>query len=366
MRPRHYAMEEAYDMGTAGTLSFDLDFSDPITELIMRIEGNNGSTDNKGNPPERCISKIEIVDGGEVLWSANGKVAFASAAHIRGTVGHCYRTEIGSDTPYTTIPIRFGRFLYDPLYAFNPLAHRNPQLKVTFNEATIQTAGNDGYVSDSLVLDLTAQLMEEAPPPTAFLGLREIETFTTTDSGIRRVSMPTDVVYRHLINRCWLTNIDIRNPVNRYRLSADGGKFVPFDLPSDRFADLVASAYPPVLLADLKVLTQATPTDSWMGLDYWGQITGRPLGYIVNTDGFWPSRFYPRIYSHAGVAGTDIGAHTVICGWAIHNTLVYPFGDPREPETWFDAKQFNTLELHLTNGDASAEDNVVVEQVYQY
>lgn len=366
MRLRHYVMENKTDMGTSGTKVYDLDFSDPITQLDLRFDASNGATDNKESPIERCISKIEIVDGGQVLWSCPGDVAFAVQAQLAGHVGHCYNTEVGSDTPYASIPLRFGRFMYDPLYAFNPLAHKNPQLRITFDEAAINTAGADGFVSDSITIMLIAHLMEEASPPLGFLGIREIESFTTLDSGIRRIALPTDTIIRNIINRVFLSEIDIRNCITNYKLTADGGRFVAFDWSSDHVLNFHAEMFPPVEYANLCVVTNGSRVETWVGLDLLGSITPRNTGVLIGLDTFWPGSANIVAVNHANAAQTDVGAFMLVKGWALHNTLIIPMGEQNTPETWFDARAFNNLELHLTQGDADGEDNMCIEQAFLY
>ena len=55
-----------------------------------------------------------------------------------------------------------------------------------------------------------------------------------------------------------------------------------------------------------------------------------------------------------------------VLGWGVHNTIVIPMGEVSDPNTWFDARLYNNLELHLTNGGAGGEDNVVSEQLRGY
>lgn len=366
MRLRHYVMENKTDMGTSGTKVYDLDFSDPITELDIRLDASNGATNNKEAPLERTVSKIEIVDGGEVLWSAPGDVALAVSAQLAGHTGHCYNTEVGSDTPYASIPIRFGRHLFDPQFAFNPLAHKNPQLRVTFDEATVRAAGATGFVSDSITMMLVAHLMEQAPAPIGFLGLREIETFTTLDSGIRRVALPTDAVIRNIINRVFLTDIDVRNCITNYKLSANGGQYVAFDWSSDHVLNFHAENFAPVEYSNLLECDNGDRVETWIGLDKAGQITARNVGVIMGADAFWPGSALVRAVNHANASQSAVDGFMTVLGWAMHNTLIIPMGLQSDPDTWFDAKVFNNLELHLTQGDASGEDNVVLERVYQY
>ena len=127
MRFRDYMQEVTIDIGTSGTKTYDLDYEDPITQLDLYFEGTNGASGNKASPFERCISKIEIVDGGKVLWDLPGEVALA--AYVTDAEAYPYSEieESQAGSVRQQIPIRFGRWLYDEQFAFNPRAHKKLQ-----------------------------------------------------------------------------------------------------------------------------------------------------------------------------------------------------------------------------------------------
>jgi len=353
-------------MGASGTLTFNLDFTDPVTEIGLMFGATNGGTDNKEAPIERCISKIEIVDGGEVLWDLPGDVALAAYAHLRNGLPENYRTEVGSDTPYQAIPIRFGRYLYDPEYAFNPSGHRNPQLKITFDEATVRAAGGDGYVSDSFVVSILAKLMEDAAPPGGFLSFRDIYQFTSLASGDTRVELPTDRVIRLLVVRAYEAETDMRSTLTNLKLSADGGKFIPFDLPIGDVIHKMAEGFDPIVVPVQAVVSNATRTETWVGIDQNFTVDSGDDGVIVSPRTTWPGALYPYVFNTDGTAQTDKRGNITVVGWCMHNTVLYPFGRLDVPEDWLNVGQYRQLDLFCTNGDADAEVNVAVQQVYRY
>lgn len=366
MRVREYQQEYQDDLGTSGTVTYPLDFSDPITEIGLLFEATNGATSNKDNPIDRNISKIEIVDGGEVLWSCPGDVALGVVAQMRGALPHCYRTGAISDSPYQNIPLQFGRYPFDPEYAFNPTAHRNPQLKVTFDEATVRAAGATGFVSDSFLLSVNVRLMEEASPPTAFLSMREVETFTSLASGDRVVRLPSDRVIRAIVNRAYESGTDMRSSISNLKLSADGGKFIPFDLRSGTLVDMMCEAFKPLLVPQYTVADNGEVHQTWVAIDLEAFIRDHTGSYIVGGASSWPGQMTVRLYTHAGVASTAKPVHFGVIGWGINNCLIYPFGRADEPEDWYNPTGLQNLDLVLTQADEGAEVNVCLQQVYQY
>ena len=366
MRTREYALAYQHDVGTAGTITFNLDFSSPITQIDIMFGGTNGGTSNLDNPLERNVSKIEIVDGGEVLWDLPGDVALAVYAQENEGMPNNYRTEVANDGPYQGIPIRFGREMYDTIFAFNPIAHKNPQLKVTLNEATVRAAGATGYVSDSITLDVTVYLMEDAPAPVGFLSWRDIYQYTSLASGDTRVELPTDRVIRQLAMRAYEAEKDMRASVTNLRLSGDGGKFVPFDLGMGTLISRMAAMFDPIMVTATDLLTDATRTETWVGIDIMGSAISGEDDDIIGANTFWPGSLYPYVFSHAGADGTNVPAHVCITGWCVHNTYQHPFGLLTDLSQWFNPNPFRQLDLFLTNGDAGAEVNICIQQLYTY
>lgn len=366
MQTRDYQQETAKDMGTAGTLTFPLDFVDPITEISLLFAATNGASYNKNNPIDRNISRIEIVDGGEVLWSVPGDVALGAQAHLQNSLPHCYRTGAVSDAPYMVIPLRFGRYLYDQLFAFNPSAHRNPQLKVTFDEATVRAAGATGYVSDSFTVTVNIRLMEDAPAPQGFLALREIETFTSLGSGEHIVNLPTDMLIRALINRVYVAGTDQRSNITRWKLSGDGGKRVPFDLDVGTIVDYMAEVFNPLMVPLYTTADDQEELETWVAIDLEAFCHAHQGQIIVAGTEAWPSQIKVYFYTDAGVEANNQAIHIGVFGWGINGCLIYPFGRLDEPSDWFDPRGINKLDLALKQESAGAEVNVCLQHVRPY
>lgn len=366
MRVRRDILQADADMGTSGTLIYNLDYSDPITQILLAFDATNGATSNKNNPIERNITTIEIVDGGEVLWSLPGDVAYALYAQQKGgKLDDRYSGAI-SDGQWITIPIQFGRYPFDPLMAFNPNAFRNPQLKITFDEATVNDAGNTGFVSDSFTVTIGVDLVEDAPIPEGYLMSKELYSYTSLANGDTQIELPTDYPYRLLLLRVyesaqwWGTNIE------QVKLNCDGGKFIPFDLSASELQHFVAERWPS---CDREIYTQSNNAEyhqGWLGL---GSVVGahHHSGLnVVQASSYANGRFTFRIYSYGGAAVDTQACHAYIRGKLPHNTLLIPFGRVNDVPEFFDAPRFNSVKLYLTNGNANADVNVCAQQYRRY
>lgn len=354
------------DMGTSGTKTHELDYADPISGLDILVEAQNGATSNKSNPVERNISKIEIVDGSDVLWSLPGDVAYSLFSQEYGHPGKEDYVGAGGGYPHVQIPIRFGRELYDPDLALVPANFKNPQLKITFDEATVRAAGADGFLSDSFNLSIVAHLMEEAGSPSGFLMAKDIYDFTTVASGDEKVPMPTDYPWRQLLVRAYESGVFVLSSVTNYKLNCDGGRFFPFDMHSRYVADRMQEFYMPTSKKGYSTVDDADVIQTWMALNSGYSIFTHTADRIVGASSFFPSQFTVSCYTDAGVAVDGGAVHWMCEGYAPHNTLFLPFGRLNEMAEWFQAQQYGKVELYLTQANAGAEVNVCVQQLRTY
>jgi len=353
-------------MGLSGTLIYNIDYSDPISEIQLIVEGTNGATSNKANPLEWCIQRIEVVDGSDVLYSMPGDVALAMWMHSHNKTPDAFRSEGISAVQRQTIPIAFGRHLYDPMYAFNPIAHRNPQLRITFDEAAITAAGATGYVTDSLQLSILCKLMEGGDAPRGFLMAKDVYDFTTAASGDERIDMPTDYPWRYLLVRAYEAGIAMTASVTNVELNCDGGRFVPFDEATRYSVAKMADVFAPIEIAQHVMLSDGVASESYVAAAKQGSVTTGIATYIVGASSFALSQYAGLVNLHEGTTTADIMCYCTTSGWAVHNTMIWPFGRQDVPEEWFDARLYNNVRLYLTQGNAGAEANVAVQQLRTY
>jgi hypothetical protein len=366
MKVRDDVLVSADDMGTSGTKIYDLNYADVISRLELYFAATNGTTRNLESPIERCISKIEIVDGSEVLWSLPGDVAYSLYSQEYGQTPGENWTSQGNASPAVSIPLCFGRHLYDSDLAFQPRNFKNPQLKVTFDEATVNAAGAEGFVSDSFTLSITARLMEDAPEPSGFLMAKDLYDFTSAASGDEKVVMPTDYPWRQLMVRAYESGTWYGSSVSTYKLSCDRGKFVPFDSSAEYLIRRMQEVYPITQKAGYLHVYIEGYKEVWMAEFDSMSIHAYHAGYIAGTTTAYNSRLGIRLKLHDGTAGGARPVFLTVNGWAPHNTLFIPFGRLDEPSEWFNASQYGSVELYLTQGDADAEVNVCVQQLRTY
>jgi len=136
MNYRYATVLPEYTLGAPGTYTVDLNVQDPISRLELGWKvtlANSLMLDALA----ACITKIELVDGSDVLHSLSGKQNQALCIYDRRCPTMNNAILGVGDPAHAGFGIDFGRYLYDPELAFDPTRFRNPQLKITHNRALV-------------------------------------------------------------------------------------------------------------------------------------------------------------------------------------------------------------------------------------
>jgi hypothetical protein len=186
MKYRISELLAAKSITTAGTETLDINVTEPISRITVVVRLTNSSWTPTAHPA-LAITRLELVDGSDVLFSLRGM--FAQAVSFYGTkvqpFSYCNFTDNGIAN--ANVPIDFGRYLYDPELALTPSYFKNLQLKVTHN----YLAG--GAVPDAATLEVWADLFDENPPsPIGFLMSKSHWSKTPLAAATSYVDLPTD------------------------------------------------------------------------------------------------------------------------------------------------------------------------------
>lgn len=368
MRYRHAYIEKDKVLADSGTEVIDIRVKDPITELIIQVYATNYGARNIQSPIARCVSKIELVDGSDVLFSLSGQQTIALAFYDAGRMPARKIAEFAGYSQVDHFPIRFGRFLGDPVLAFDPTQFTNPQLKITWDLATVNTIDSDGFVSDSGRLSIIAKVMEEAgAAPTGFLMNKEHYSFTTAASGDENIDLPTDYPYRKLLVRPYLRLNQMTDIITDMKLSVDQGKFVPFDLKTMDLSRMMEDWFG-VARGEIYFSCDSGDTrDLWMDMELgaWA-IAGEAQFWMLTLQNSWAGHVTINSYSHDGSTVDGVYGFLYITGRCVESTFCYPFGRQELIEEAFQAPGFGSVRLVLTQNTISAAASIVLQQIRTY
>jgi len=341
---------------TAGTKTLDINVADPISRFVIQIKGLN-SADAPVAHPAKMISKIELVDGSDVLFSLSGVEAQALNFYDKGKVPHTVLNYLNDVYAIATFHIDFGRFLYDPVLAFDPKKFTNPQLKITHN----LEAG--GSTPDAALLSVYAHLFDEKTiTPAGFLMSKEQYGYTLVSSAKEHIDLATDYPYRKLLLQSMSATLQPWQQYNQVKLSQDNDKKVVIN--DEKTSDLLKlfrmwPALTETIYAKTKNGTQVIHcTASYERLQ-------TIVGVGAALDGCYIADTYGGAISVTDGAAASI--MMVVNGLIPHSAFCLPFGVQGDIADWFNVSGIGSLRLTLKAGDsADGTCEVVSQQIRNY
>lgn len=352
------------DLGASGTKVIDIFLQDVISRITMVWQCTNVTVSVMLDVVVACITKIELVDGSDVLFSLSGAEAQAlnffdrkimPHNNISLTVGEFFRSEISID---------FGRFLYDTELAFDPKKFVNPQLRITWDE----DACNTSVVVNSF--QVYAFVMGQASiTPSGFLSAKEYFQYAMEASSNKYIDLPIDMTIRQIILRGLSTDHSPSTLFNSLKISEDNDKKVVLDIKANDYVRVMKTLYPRIsevctydAVVTAKTIYATVSEDIEINVNYDATafVTAQSKFAVATKTG-------AKIALSASV---DIAALTgLISGIHPHNCIPIPFGDQQIMSDWYDLTGVGSLRARLlSSSDADSGDTtyIVTQQVRKY
>lgn len=255
--------------------------------------------------------------------------------------------------------LNFGRWLYDPMVAFDTKKYKSPQLKVTYD----RDAG--GSSPDAGGITVTADVFDEkAVTPAGYLMAKEIISYTMAASANEYIDMPTDHPYRSMLILGKGANNTTEMQYSNIKLSEDNDKRVPIDETRSRLAKIFGGRHAPILEHFVKA-GAAGAVRTFCMTSYEGAVSVAAretlVGDFVVTQ---PASGNLNVTSAAGAT-----IHGIITGYMPCGALSIPFGDPEDPADWYDVTKIGNLRATITAGSGASSNNtcqLVTEQFRKY
>lgn len=357
MNYRHAEILASQDLGESGTKIIDIDLADVVSRMTVIFQPVGASVAILGHPV-LSISKIELIDGSDVLHSLTGKQGQAlNIFDTKNPIVQELDYRIGG-TPLIYYNIDFGRFLWDEQLAFDPKRFTNPQLKITFDENAY-----DASVDSHAFMVYAHVFDEKVISPNAYLMAKEIKSYTGVAGGYEYTDIPTDYPIRKLVLQGEMVGEGVRAIIQEIRLSEDNDKRVPID------GDIHAlRAFLDSLVPDAVDIVRATVAETSTVL----YCTPHNLASVVqsvDTPDKVPSsgacsggRFWAEMETAAG------NVQFQIRGKNPHGCICLPFGNQDDPGDWYDVTRLGNLKLRIKGGGsaASGTTQIVTQQIRGY
>jgi len=346
------------DLGGAGTKVIDINIADVISRIDIIFRTLNGANTFDDHPADN-ISKIELVDGSDVLFSLNGREAQALNFYDRRTPSDNHMTGSNGEWMRAVFGIDFGRRLYDPELAFDPTKFTNPQLKITWDENVANTAAGDNY------LTVQAHLFDELKPaPTGFLMSKNVYIYTPAANAYEYLDLPTDHPLRTLLVGSHQEAYTFTQMIAELKLSEDNDKRIPLDLTGDELFYLMKQLYPEYIENIYTAITNSATSF---------RVTPFEDAVIVGSMTSTTQDLF-GVFGNGGVAAftSETGAETVyfLCkGYIPHGMVAIPFGSPADPPDWYDVTKVGALQIRIKAGPSLGSNplaQIVTQQLRNY
>ena len=366
MRTRDVYLLKSETLSDSQTKIVNVDITDPISAIIVTYQADNGATSNQQVLLRDNVSKIELVDGSDVLFSASGMETVALDAYCFGKLPPATLTEAAGATQYESFIIPFGRKIGDEELWLDPTRYTNLQLKLTHSLTISATAG---FATGTGKATVIAKLFEDKPASyRGHLMTKSIHSWTSAASGDETIDLPVDYPYRLALLRGYEHGVAMSSTFTNVKLSCDTDKFVPLDLTLLDLAhmnealwgwfefgqELLETDNDTVRghLAFIRDYAVSSRTD----LDFAcaDAVAGDQLTLSVTKTTTSPS---------VAAETSDVALGLVTRGVGPENTLCIPFGTLDAIEEWFPASMYQSIKLKVTQGNAGATCSVVLQQL---
>jgi hypothetical protein len=318
----------------------DINMADPISQLIIEL-AVTGVGDVATAHAIACLTKIELVDGSNVLFSLSGYEAEAVDIYHNKRIRPNWNPYLTGLDVQRFIGINFGRKLWDPELAFDPTKFTNPQLKLTLDI----NAGGNAPVSNKLQV-LAALFDEKTISPVGFLMHKEVKDYAMTASAHEYTDLPTDHPYRKLFLRSMYPGAEPDQIIDNIKLSEDQDKRIIFNHNTrELFQQL--SADNPLLVESIicPITTGATYGFCTPSSRVYGSITAWAAAVSASSPAFYDGDG-GRFAKISSTAAANV--QVKVEGFSPHGTFEIPFGDQNDMEDWFDPSALRALRLDIT------------------
>lgn len=337
----------------------DIKLVDPVSQMVVVYEVlGAGGIDLVGHPA-KCIPKIELIDGSDVLYSLSGVGAQAVDFYHNKKEPANRLTYLNGNYSCQVYQLNFGRYLYDPLLAWDPKRFVNPQMKISI----------DINASELLVLSGRLTVMahifdEKVISPVGFLMNKEIKSWNVEDGGHEYTGLPLDFPYRKLFLRAQEYDSSPLDQVDNIKLTEDNDKRIPIDNTSSEIVRAIIGQTPNYrenltfpAYVDLR-MRYVTPTyNALYGAMGWTAHVG--MGVI---SGFGGAGGRINVICTATSGNVQAAGE----GYLPHGVFEIPFGNQDDPDDWYDVTKLGSLKADITGGADTGTAELMLQQLRTY
>lgn len=336
----------------------DINIRNPISSLVLVTLGTNASATMTA-AMVKCLTKVEIVDGSDVILSLDGYQLEALDVYSNnGILRHNWNAALNGSKWERNIGINFGRFLWDRLYALDPTRFNNLQLKVSID------VNGGGCAVSSFYMAVYANIFDELIPDVrGVLMAKELKQWTVAASAHEYTDLPTDYPYRALYLRVFVLGTEPNQCISNIKITEDTDKRIPIDIGPAQLMPVLSGMYPRLrehyyyaVTTGATYIYCAASTNVAANINTWAAAAGAAKDFAA----------YDGDGGRLAVIGSAAGnAQVVIEGDLPHCVFEIPVGDKMDPEDAYDVRNIGSLKADIT-GVATSVASLFVQQYRPY
>ncbi len=361
-------LQNNYPLADSGEFTFDIGTDDIITRLDVELKATNGATNNQANTIANVLTSIELMSGSEPFISLAGNEAMGMCAYRTGRWPMARISETPGAVQFIRVPIDFGRWYCDEQLSLDLSKFKHVQMRVKWDLAAVTAVGATGFVTATTRLTVIAHVLEGAQNPMGYLSLKRHALFTTVASGIEPIILPVDKPIRAIGIRSFEAGTGLLSGLSNIRLSANEDRERPIDLLVADFLDSLAVQYGAFTYKHVFHLTNADVGYTLLKYREIAQLSTEVIDTIALyvTTGIGEGAIVKFTASTGAALATDGIIDTIVHGYLPFSMAYLAFGSYDDPNQWFNAPNYKSLRLDLTQDNAGAACSVVLEQLNSY
>jgi len=366
MRLRKTYLVEDETTVTTGTRIFNLDFTDPVAAIYLDFIGQRFDYTDTNRPYLlESITKIEIVDGSDVIYSTTGTECAAVQLYHTGRIPFmAISSNAAGAYNRMQVKILFGRDENDTEFALDLKRFNNPQLKIT--HAYAEEAAH--WKASGQTMTVQALVAEGAPSPRGFFMTKEIYSWTKATTGDETIDMPRDYPYRFIVMQATHCATPVYAEFSKVKISCNFDEFVPMNETTEDLAHDNWSKYG-MLTQQTEAMGDGAATEQFAWYPFAWNWGGDVQSWNTGTPAVVcrPYSGYITVNTTEGVGLPD-GVRAIVTGqgWELFDTEVIPFGNLMDASHWFDPKPWKSVRLILTQAQTAVASAIVLQQVRNY
>lgn len=365
MKTRRVYIAQRENIPDAGTFVKPLDIDEPITALEIIFEATTGATSCVDHEIHDDVSKIEVVDGSDVLHSVSMIEEQGLNCYEKGQFPWFEFSENPGVACYEGAHIHFGRTVGDEEVYLRPSDFRNAQLRITYAlviSATVGFATGTGYITV-----IAHVLSEVAGTHKGFLMTKQHYAYTGGGAAHEYIDMPTDYPYRLVMVKALRTLYGFEDQVDMLKLHADREKFVRLNISGNDLFYINYLDFPKfVQKKHLWIADDGTALlDIYIPRD-WGILTLAD-DHIPVIEGINNEQVSVGLYNMAAPATpalqtTEQDIAYSVTGSQPHSCCLISMGDLFQIEDWWDVTRHKVITFDILGHAAGTGANSVVIQ----